>query len=72
MSILEAFNKSRRETLIATGQKIAEAIDKGVPPRDLAALSRRLVDIQAEIEGLKVEDVDIVSAVARADMRWNA
>ena len=37
MSILEAFNKSRLETLIATGRKIAEAIDKGVPPRDLAA-----------------------------------
>jgi DNA-binding protein len=72
MTILEAFGKSRLETLKATGRAIAEAIDAGVPPRDLAALSKRLVDIQAEIEGLKVEDVNIVTAVAKADLKWNA
>ena len=43
---------SYRELLVALRNNIAGQIDAGVPPRDLASLSRRLLEIAAELEAL--------------------
>lgn len=45
---------NRRETLEALRDRLASAIDKGPEPRDLAALSRRLEVVLAELDGLRV------------------
>lgn len=71
--ILRSFNKGRRETLEATGKAIARALDKGVAPRDLASLSKRLVDIQTELEALGGADADVIQlAAAVEDTEWDA
>ena len=51
-TILRAANSgSRRKLLVALRNKIAKDLDEGsVQSRDLASLSKRLVDITAEIE----------------------
>jgi hypothetical protein len=48
---------SRRELLVAMRDRIAKTVeDPCCPPRDLAALTRRLQDIAREIEALDVAD----------------
>ena len=42
----------RRQSLERLRQVLAEAIDDGPPPRDLASLSRRLMSVLAELEAL--------------------
>jgi hypothetical protein len=44
-----ARSNDRRRLLVALRNKIAAALDEGVPARDLASLSKRLSDITAEI-----------------------
>ena len=67
-----AASKSRRELLTALRNDIAGRIDEGVPARDLASLSKRLLDISAELEDLEVaEDGDDISAAAATpDEAW--
>lgn len=48
-----ASNGSRADVLEALRDRIAAEIEAGVPARDLAALSRQLVQITAELEDLK-------------------
>ena len=64
---------SRRDLLGALRDRIAADIDAGVLARDLASLSKRLLDISAELEGLVVaEDGDDISAAASApDEAWS-
>lgn len=62
---------SRRELLEALRDKIAADIDKGVPARDLASLSRRLMDISAELESLDDDQDDISHAAATPDEDWD-
>lgn len=46
-----ATDGTRRELLVATRDRIAKTVDDpSTPPRDLAALTRRLMDISNEIE----------------------
>lgn len=46
-----AMSGTRRELLVATRDRIAKTVDDPkTPPRDLAALTRRLMDISNEIE----------------------
>lgn len=56
-----ATHGSRRDLLVALRDTIARDIDEGVPPRDLASLSRRLLEIARDIEaidaGLRGDDV---------------
>ena len=48
-----------RELLVAMRDRIATAVtDPKCPPRELAALTKRLQDIAREIEGLDVRDDD--------------
>jgi hypothetical protein len=66
---------SRRELLVALRSRIAASVeDPKTPPRDLAALSRRLLEIAREIEAIDAEeaDDDISAAAATPDEEWAA
>lgn len=63
---------SRRELLEALRDHIAADIDAGVPARDLASLSRRLLDISAELDSLDEVHDDISQAAAVPDEVWVA
>ncbi len=48
-----AASGSHRDLLVAMRERIAKTVsDPNCPPRDLAALTRRLQDIAKEIEGI--------------------
>lgn len=52
-----AESDNRLQLLIALRSRISKTIDNSnTPPRDLAALSNRLLDIDKEIEQLHAED----------------
>jgi len=64
-----------RSLLVAMRERIARAVaDPNCPPRDLAALTRRLQDIAKEIEAIdlraKEEGADASDVVA--DEEWSA
>lgn len=66
---------TRRELLEALRSRIAASVeDPKTPPRDLAALSRRLLEIAKEIEAMDAEaaDDDISAAAATPDEKWAA
>lgn len=70
-----ASSGSQRELLLALRARIATDIDSpNTPPRDLAALSRRLLEIAKEIEALDAEarTDDIGDAAATPDEEWAA
>jgi hypothetical protein len=57
----------RRDLLVALRMRIARAADDpNTPARDLAALSRRLLDIAKEIEAIDAKDGGDAVAVAAA------
>ncbi|WP_144627603.1 hypothetical protein [Arthrobacter woluwensis] len=56
LTVASAATKSHLLLLCALRDKIADQIDTGVPPRDLAALSKRLVDLAKEIEALEAKE----------------
>lgn len=65
----------RRELLIALRARISADVDNpNTPARDLAALSRRLLEIAKEIEALDAEAKvdDIGEAAALPDEEWAA
>lgn len=65
---------TRRDLLVAMQSRIAKAIDSpDTPPRDIAALSRRLMEIAKEIEIIDFADGDddIGRAAATADEGWD-
>lgn len=51
-----ASSGDERALLVALRDSIAEAIDEGAPARDLAALSRRLMEITRELKALDVAE----------------
>lgn len=54
-SVLHAVeNGTHEDVLVALRDLIARRVDEGVSPRDLVGLSRRLVDLAAEIQALRV------------------
>jgi hypothetical protein len=73
-SILEAAELgSRIEELRAMRRRIARALDEpNTPARDLAALSRRQMEIGREIEAIEVaEDEDHSVVVKTDDEAWD-
>lgn len=64
----------RLELMRALRDKIASEITSGVAPRDLASLSRRLIELSKEIESLAdIEEDDPVTVASRAaDEAWQA
>jgi hypothetical protein len=64
----------RRELLVAMRARVATAVeDPNTPARDLAALTRRLLEIAKEIEAIdSTDEEDEVSAAARTpDEPWD-
>lgn len=63
----------RRDLLVALRSRIAKDIDNAnTPPREVASLSRRLLEIVREIEALDAEagTDDIGQAAATPDEQW--
>lgn len=59
---------SRRDLLVAMRDRIAETVSKAdCPPRELAALTRRLQEIVKEIEQIDLASVGEASVVADTD-----
>ena len=74
MNIAEAAaNGTRLDLLVAMRDRIATDIDEGVPARDLASLTRRLLEITKEIEAIDAEESgdDIGRAAAQPDEPWS-
>lgn len=64
----------RRELLVALRARIAKTVeDPNTPARDLAALSRRLLEIAKDIEALDLAagDDDVGQAAATPDEAWD-
>jgi hypothetical protein len=56
---------TQRDLLVAMRDHIANDLDEGVPARDLASLTKRLMDITREIAAIDAEEQgDAVSAAA--------
>jgi hypothetical protein len=72
-TVRSAAGESRRKLLTALRDKIASDIDDGVPARDLASLSKRLLDISKELDELSTaEDGDDISrAAGTPDEPWS-
>lgn len=60
LTITQAADKGTvREQLVALRERIARTVDDpNCPPRDLAALSRRLMELTKEIEAIDVREAD--------------
>lgn len=73
-TIVAAAGGSRRDLLVALRNKIAGELDEGVPPRDLASLSLRLVQITEEIAEIDAEENgdDVGDAATTPDEPWPA
>jgi hypothetical protein len=52
----EVESGDRKRTLLALRRHIAERIEEGVPARDLAALSLRLVQLTEELDAFDADD----------------
>ena len=65
---------STRDLLIAMRDLIAKDLDDGVAPRDLASLTKRLMEITREIEALDAARATdgVGRAAAAADSAWPA
>lgn len=49
----------RRELIVAMQTRVAKAVDDPLtPPRDLAALTRRLLELSRELESIDLEEQD--------------
>lgn len=70
--VAAAATRGRRELLVALRDKIASEIDRGVPARELASLSRRLVDIADQLELVDVAADGIAVAALTPDEAWGA
>lgn len=70
-----AADGDRRELLVALRSRIAQTVEDGsTPARDLAALSRRLLEIAREIEAIDAagQDDEIGTAAATPDDAWDS
>ncbi len=65
---------SHRELLVAMRERVATAVqDPNCPPRDLAALTRRLQEIAREIEAIDARAAEeAAESGAAADEAWDA
>lgn len=75
-TVAEAASKgTHRDLLVAMRERIARAVsDPECPPRDLAALTRRLQDIAKEIEAidLRAKEEGADAASLTGDQAWDA
>lgn len=73
-TIGRAAASGRRELLVALRDAIAARLDEGVPPRDMASLSLRLVNLTDELAALDAKENgdNVGSAAATPDAAWPA
>ena len=69
-TIKAAAAAGRRDLLVALRDKISQELDEGVPARDLASLSLRLIALSEQIESLDNEEAQ--TADATGDEDWDA
>lgn len=64
----------RRDLLAAMRERIAQAVEDGsTPARDLAALTRRLMEIAREIEAIDLRETEEAEdATPAVDEEWEA
>lgn len=64
----------RRDLLVAMRERVAQAVEDGATPaRDLAALTRRLMEIAREIEAIDAREIEESEDGAVApDEEWEA
>ena len=69
-----AADSDPRTLLVATRDLIARTLDEGVPPRDLASLTKRLREVTREIEALDAASSGdgVGRAAAAPDAAWPA
>lgn len=67
-SVAASARAGRLEALTALRDKIAAMIDEGVPPRDMASLSKRLIEVMDDINSLETSEEG--KAVSVDDERW--
>lgn len=75
LSIMEAVARGDRlAELVATHKRIARAVeDEATPPRDLASLTRRQLEISKEIEALRRQQGEEgAESVVVPDEGWSA
>ena len=74
MSVTQAAAKgSVREQLVALRDRVAVAVeDPNCPPRDLASLSRRLMEITKEIAAIDAQAKEEGDGAATPDEEWEA
>ena len=74
LTVKEAAAGSYRGLLVALRDSIAGQIDEGIQARDLASLSRRLLEISREIEAIDAAENgdDIGEAAVTPDEQWGA
>ena len=56
LTILGAIKHGKKEMLEALRENVARTIDEGVPARDLASLTKRLMEIEDELAAVIVEE----------------
>ena len=63
-----------RDLLVSMRDLIAKQLDEGVPPRDLASLSKRLMEIRKEIEVIDAASSSdaVGNAASTPDAAWPA
>lgn len=63
----------RRAVLVALRTRLARTIDDpGTPARDLAALSRRLLEVTKDLDSLTLAEAQERDEAATPDERWEA
>lgn len=73
-TVKDAAAGTRRDLLAALRDQIAGEIDRGVPARDLASLSRRLLEIARDLEAMDAAENgdDVGAAAGTPDEPWRA
>lgn len=73
-TITEAVERgSQRDQLIALRDRVAKTVeDPNCPPRDLAALSRRLQELLKDIAALDAREAQDADEAVTADDAWEA
>lgn len=73
-TVKSAASGSYKDLLVALRDNIAGQIDDGIQARDLAALSRRLLEISKELEAIDAAENgdDIGEAAVTPDEEWGS
>lgn len=74
LTVAQAADGSMRDLLVAMRERVAEAVsDPNCPPRDLAALTRRLHELARDIAALDAAEAEEAGGgAATPDEEWSA